>query len=125
MNPSRKKRLIFYLYLAICVLVPAYVWGPGSIQRRNMRQAQRELAPIKKHLEKDPRFSHVRIGVGTVSLGRVVVVLGNVPAEESLNRLKLWMGQSISDTFKVAYGVQIGDVPVLLGPNETNEPLKE
>lgn len=109
MKQELKKRLIFYPCLFISIGVSAYLWWPGPVQWRNMRQARREIDSVKKKLERDTRFSQLTIGVGTVNLGRDILVRGSVPTQSSVDYLKSLMEQRISPKFSVRYVVQVED----------------
>lgn len=109
MKQELKKRLIFYPCLFIAIGVSAYLWWPGPVQWRNMRQARREIDSVKKELERDTRFSQLTVGVGTVNLGRDILVRGSVPTQSSVDYLKSLMEQRISPKFSVRYFVQVED----------------
>ena len=106
MNKEIKKRLIFYPCLFTVIGISTY-WWPGPVQRRNLRQAQREIDSVKKELESDTRFSQLKIGVGTANLGRYIYVRGHIPEQQSLEYLKSLMKNGISPKFLVRYFLKI------------------
>jgi hypothetical protein len=106
-NRELKKRLIFYLCLFIVIGVPVYLWGPGPVQSRNMKQAKKEIAAVKKELSTDPRFSELMFLQSTADLGKIVMVKGDVPDKSSLTDLKSLMEKEISEKFTIRYFVSV------------------
>jgi hypothetical protein len=116
-NIKIKNRLALYLGIFTAIILSSFFWGwPG--QEIHMRRARKELDVVKKELEGDSRFSELKMGVGTMDLGRRILVRGTVPDYESLQYLKSVMGRNVSPKFNVSYFVQVREENVAPAPRK-------
>ena len=111
-----KTRWCLYSVFLLLACV-AFLWGPGPLQRRNMRKARKEVDPFEAVLRNDAAFSQVRIALSTAHLGRSIMILGNVPDQKSFDRLKALCKNHFSPEFKIVFAVQLAqEIPEAVAP---------
>ena len=98
------RRLIVILVLAIVALVLAEWYGPGGVQRRGMRAADRLRQSLAPALAADPRFAAVETVVVTHPSLRVY---GEVPDAKALEDLKALAQAPPNAPFIVFFQVKI------------------
>src|SRR5688500_4628838 len=100
------RRLLVILVLAGVVLILAERYGPGGVQRRGMRAADRFRASITPALTSDPRFAAVDTMVVTHPSLRVY---GEVPDGKALEDLKALAKAPPNAPFIVFFQVKVVD----------------
>ncbi len=107
LNKTVSTRAVVYSLLAVFA-VYAVFFGPGAVQRRNMKRATVIKKQIHAHLALDESYSHITIGASTANLGRNLYIFGYVPNDEKRNLLKdLIETEFQDDVIKILFSVKV------------------
>ena len=104
------RRLVVILVVAVIVLLLAEWYGPGGVQRRDMRAANQFRQTIAPALASDARFSAVKTDVITHPSVRVY---GEVPDARALEDLKGLVQAPPDAPFGVFFRVDVAEAATI------------
>ena len=100
-NKISIRRIVWLVVIILAIY--AFTFSPAAIQSRNMKQAEKEIAILKKELEKDARFDDVKFARSTAMLGKHILVIHSCDNEKELFDLKNMVKNHFDAKYHIVY----------------------
>jgi hypothetical protein len=106
------RRLILLIIAGAFTLFLAERFGPGGVQRRGLKAAERFGSQIQPIIDRDPRFAAITISVRT---NMILMVEGEVSNDQALRDLQKLVQEPAGSPFRTS-------IHVIIAPNAATHP---